>query len=317
MKLIKFSFLFTALLCLSPLKADGHLQTLEAKAPNQQAPNYSSKSGFRNTWTPYFTKTCNVQPQKATFVHTNVAMGFLYFSGVKGNLQPDPSLLGNAAAFAFQISPTKSTRTIQGRLNYNRTPLYEVVFGYQWNNFIKTGFSFQAQSNVSVFTQAQLAPAISSVAAGTNMQSQFFSDVNLYGLALKGYFTFPYSLVVKMVSITPFVSLGIGPCWQTWKRLTISYRIPRASAFSDLDLNQKISANAFFTTDLGFSTTWLIRNKTFKLVKGTRFNIWGQARSMGKVRDQSFVTVRNFLTNPLRIKTVYQFAPYIGLTFDF
>ncbi len=325
-RLLFLSALLANLFCIPALYADIESNVLNENLEAKAHKGYSTKPNpdqtlFRNTWTPYFTKTCNVQPKQATFVQANIATGLLYFSGVRGNLVP------NSAGFStfrelFGVSPVKSNRKMQGRLNYNRTPLCELVFGYQWNNIIKTGLSFQSQTNVSVFSQAQIVPVNvvpveGDLAGGTSTQGQFFSDLNLYALAVKGYFTFPYSLVVKMVSITPYLSLGVGPCWQTWKRIVVSYSMPAMTNVVSFDFNQKISANAFFTMDLGFSTTWLIKNKTFNLVKGTRFNVWGQARSMGKARDQTFTSERSYLVSPLSIETLYQFAPYIGLTCDF
>jgi hypothetical protein len=167
----------------------------------------SSKSQMRNTWTPYFYCMSALQPKTQTFVQVNVGTGFLYFAGIRGNLQP-----GGPSNQTF----AKTDTPLQRRLNYNKTPLYEAIFGYQFNNWFKAAISFQAQSDVTVSSAWQVSDRQG--AASAIVRRQLNSDVTLYGLAAKVYFNFPYALVWKMMSFDPFIALGVGPSWQTWTR---------------------------------------------------------------------------------------------------
>jgi hypothetical protein len=267
----------------------------------------SSKSQMRNTWTPYFYCMSALQPKTQTFVQVNVGTGFLYFSGVRGNLQPQG---------VNYTTYTKTSTPLQRRFNYNRTPLYEAIFGYQFNNWFKAAVSFQAQSDVTVSSDWQLCQGTS---ADNFARRQLTSDVTLYGIAAKVYFNFPYALVWKMMSFDPFIGLAIGPSWQTWTRNQVVEQVGSNTITEQniFNYSQKISANALFMTDIGINSTWVIKKTSFTLVKGMKFNIWGQARSIGKQREQQFIGSRESLSNPLRIKTVYQFAPYLGLQWNF
>lgn len=305
---------FFALICSTAFaNADETKLELAPTSPQLVAANNSNNSQMRNTWTPYFYCMSALQPRTQTFVQVNIGTGFLYFSGVKGNLQP-----GGIANQSY----LKTATPLQRRLNYNRTPLYEAIFGYQFNNWFKAAISFQAQGDITVSSDWQITQR---TAAGTLLsRKKFMADVTLYGLTAKAYFNFPYALVWKMMSFNPYLAFAVGPGWQTWKRVMtledVGTGVPTqapTNISSTVWLHQKISANAVFMTDIGVSSTWLVKQTSFTLVKGMKFNIWGQARSMGKESQQQFVAEREYLSNPVRIKTVYQFAPYLGLQWNF
>lgn len=279
-------------------------------------PAKNSNECFKNQWKPYFLHVRNYQANKTSFFQGNVGIGVLYFSGVEGNTG-----LSNDS-FGDNFETAKSATPVQGRLNYNRSPVYEWVSGYRFTNWLKLGLSFQAQSNLTVSSNWGIVTGnVSRSNTITSAQQKFSANLDLYGVTAKAYFNFPYALVVKMMAVDLFASAGIGPCWQTWRNIVISRQtVPNGvnkNAIENIPLEQKISASALFSSDFGFTTTWLVKSQSFILIKGLRFNLWGQARQMGLQRQQQFVNVRNFLKNPIKIKTVYQFAPYIGLQWNF
>lgn len=67
--------------------------------------------------------------------------------------------------------------------------------------------------------------------------------------------------------------------------------------------------------DKGFRIQSAYPNSSFSVLVGAKYNQWGQARSMGKMSQQG--THKQVLDQPVRIKTVYQFAPYVGVQWLF
>ena len=63
--------------------------------------------------------------------------------------------------------------------------------------------------------------------------------------------------------------------------------------------------------DIGMRIQSAYPNSKFSLIIGTKYNQWGQARSIGKMTQQGAHKIA--LGHPLIIKTVYQFAPYLGV----
>lgn len=316
-KVISFLSLF---FCLSSFahaqesKLDLAPKTQGIPTENMVAGSTKNSCTLTNTWKPYFARVSTLQPRTSTFFQTNVGIGFLYFSGIRGNLQP-----GGAEWQSY----LKNDTPIQGSLNYNKTPLYEAVFGYQANNWMSVGLSFQAQTDVSIYSNWQLSQTNIPGVGSLTPRSKLESEVNLYGIAAKVYFNLPYSLIVKMMAFNPYLAVGVGPCWQTWKNIAInniSGQGPLSNTnaeYASLFLNQKISANCMFIADLGVKAQWMIKKFSFTVTKGIKFNIWGQARSIGKNNDQDYVASQVFANNPPRIKTVYQFAPYLGLQWNY
>ena len=313
-KVIYFLSLF---FCLGTL-AHAAEPTLDLAPPTHNLPSESLVAGsnsnnnctLRNTWKPYWVKSASLQPPTSTFVQSNVGIGFLYFSGLRGNLQAgDP---GQAAVFLKNDTP------IQGSLNYNKTPLYEFLFGYQANNWLSFALSYQAQTDVSIYSNWQQVQALGGL---FNSTTKFTSQLNLYGLTAKVYFSLPYSLMFKMMAFNPYIAVGVGPAWQTWRDFSIAEFSGQGRNATNVYITspgvQKISANCMFVSDFGIKAQWMVKKFSFTVVKGFKFNIWGQARSMGKQSQQQFVSQRYCLSNPIRIKTVYSFAPYLGLQWNY
>ena len=287
----------------------------EGVESNQLVAQHSSKSrnnknnnGQRNpnSWRPYYMKLKDAEPMMCSFYQQNVGVGFLYFSGISGNLQ---SVVG-----PFFL---KTDRPLVGRLSYNRTPLFEAVIGRDIFRWLKIGLSYQHQGGIVVQTRPQV---IETLPGNIANPTDLVSHVRLDAVMAKVYLMAPHVLVWKNIYHEPYLGLAVGPGWQTWTDIqTIGNFLT--------NLRQKISANCVFTVDLGFKLRKAMPNYMMSFTVGCKYNEWGQARSIGKISDQYISSTndattvanpqRSGFSNPLRVKTVYQFAPYIGVQFNF
>jgi len=268
--------------------------------------NYYSKRTYfldgrsPNTWKPYIVPLGFIQNKKAVIAQMNIGIGFLYFKKAKGNLSP-----------MVDYSPRVSTDVqLRGNLTYNRTPLFDYLLGYRLKNWLKVAFSYQHQGNVTV--QTRVLPSNNSGAFASSY-TQLSSDLTLDALMAKCYLESPKALVWKNYVYSPYFAMGVGPSWQTWKRVIINQPLTNDGIFNSFEtsLRQKTSANAAFMLDFGFKMQTPYVNTGFSAVFGIKFNRWGQARNIGKYSNQ--LTPRNGLNSPFKIKTVYQWAPYLGV----
>lgn len=301
----------TLLLCTCLLLFSGSLfaeSSMPSKLGNRQSVK-TDKSGARdlNSSTPFFLKFKIAEPRLTTFTNLNVGIGMLYFSGVKGNLETDiPGIINNV----------KVEKPLPGHITYNRTPLVEATIGLDVFNWWKIGLSMQHQGRVKISTQPSLLFSNYNINARTPTVLNL--DLNLNAVMFKTFLMFPYTLVWKNMFTEPYLGLAVGPGWQTWSAITQKLGI------LIVPFKQKISANCVFTVDLGFKLRKAVDNYILAFTFGCKYNQWGQARSMGRLSDQYTSPVVGFpglqrpgLSNPLRIKTVYQFAPYIGAQLSF
>lgn len=265
------------------------------------------------TWKPFFISIDSIERSKGFYTQFTVGVGLLYFSGVKGNLAEEPN------AYFFHL--TKDA-PIKGRLSYNRTPLYEYLLGYQVNSWIKAGLSYQHQGNVSVQTQPLTTssedlnlPLVGGVF--TNKRAQFSSDLVLDALMIKGFLEYPRPMVWRNVVFSPYYGMGAGIAWQTWKRnsLTVPFVLLGLFDSSSLPIRQKVSFNGAFNFDFGVRMQSPLPDTGFSVTTGLKFNLWGQARQMGN--PQQGYTPRFGLFGPVSIKSVYQWAPYLGVQWNF
>jgi hypothetical protein len=271
----------------------------------------SSESKLCNSWNLNGISESSFMPKQNAFFQFNVGVGFLYFSGVKGDLSGQP-----AAAFQpFNYVP------LAGSLAYNRTPLYESLIGYKFNSWIKLALSYQYQGGVTVQTK-MLHSANSAPLSGftpSNSLSQFVGNLSINALFAKIYFQFPKALLWKGLATTPYLGLGAGPAWQSWTRVVINRNfissIGNIFVGEPQYLRQKISANAAWMIDAGVSIQRVVPLTDFSLQAGFKYNQWGQARSMGKLSQQD--SIKMALIHPIHIRTVYSFAPYLGVQWNF
>jgi len=145
---------------------------------------------------------------------------------------------------------------------------------------------------------------------------QFISNLSLDALLAKVYFELPYAMIWRSLSTNPYLAVGVGPGWQSWTRIETDYMLGN-TIFSSrtIPIRQKISTNAVWMIDMGLRLQSAYPNSKFSVLLGCKYNQWGQARSIGKMTQQGAQKLA--LTQPLRIKTVYQFAPYLGVQWNF
>ena len=114
-------------------------------------PSYTLNGKNPNVWRPYWVAARNFQCPKAIWTQFNAGIGFLYFSGIRGNLMGKPSTnfwnSRNQAQFWRDVP-------FKGRLSYNRTPLFEFLIGYRINNSIKIALSYQHQAGITIQSKA-------------------------------------------------------------------------------------------------------------------------------------------------------------------
>lgn len=281
---------------------------------NWNFPNtYASKLPYAidgkkiNGWSPFITKSANIQNKQSVWTQFNAGVGFLYFSGVNARLSGIP---GNS--FNFEAAK----KTMQGRLMYNRTPLFEYLIGYRFNDWVKAAFSFMRQSGICVQSQPQTANVPN---ANTNPLSKitFRSTLALNAILAKGYLELPYALIFKGSATSPYLGLAVGLGWQTWSTAVQHIRFDTGSInyISQQPLQRKISANAVWGLDLGTRIRSAYPNSKFSVTLGCKYTQWGQARNIGLITQQS--SLKKGISRAFTIKTVYQFAPYVGIEWDF
>lgn len=258
-----------------------------------------------NTWMPYYLKTKDTEPLSAFYQQT-VGIGFLYFAGVKGNLNSNLPASG---------LPKRDGQFI-GKIGYNRTPVFEMIIGRDIWWWMKIALSYTHQGQIWAQIGAQPSSVVPATAAtnATNYNPGLSARVRLDAALFRVYFMSPYMMVWKNMYVGSYLSAGVGPGWQTWSRISV---------FEAGDFKMKVSANCVFTADLGAKLRRAVSNYVMSFTAGCKFTIWGQARQMGLPIQQDTTQlgannfVRGGLSNPIRISTVYQFAPYIGVQFNF
>jgi len=319
MQWLRFSFIFFILGAFSlnsSLFSDENIQGATPLEISPQELSIAHKKHSLNTPTGKvyvrkrvrFPYTGNLQPAGSIFFQTNIGVGFLYFSGLRGNLMGQP---------VSNFDPANSYRDVplKGHLIYNKTPLFEYLLGYRFNPWLKLALSYQHQGGITIQTKTLSAHANLTAAPRTEM-AQFTSSLSLDALLAKVYFEFPFAIVRKNISINPYLAMGIGPGWQSWTQIRVDYMfVDNAFTGDTLPLSQKISANAVLMGDLGLQVQKAMVLSSFSVLMGCKYNQWGQARSVGKMSQQGAHKLA--IVQPLRIKTVYEFAPYLGMQWNF
>lgn len=243
-----------------------------------------------------------IEYKKRFFFQSNIGIGFLYFAGVKGNLMLQPRAV---VAFRNDMNSTP----IKGRLSYNATPIYEYQIGWRATSWLNCTFSYQYQGGVSIQTPF--------LAAG-GLNPQFISSLYLNGLLAKLNFELPYPFIFGKTSISPFLGIGVGPSWQSWTNPSVTLaQINKLISFRGdvVIFKNKNSPNALWMFDLGIRMQRTTPYSGFNLLLGVKYNQWGQARNIGKYDDQSDLKIGLF--KPFSVRTVYQWAPYLGAQWNF
>lgn len=253
-----------------------------------------------DSWKPYFIRNILMEPVKSYFFQMNMGIGLLRFSGIEGG-----------TSSPGQVS---AQMKLEGALNYSRTPLCEVNLGVKIIEWFAFALSYQHQGVVDIQSERQQARALTSSA---QIIDQFKANLRLDALFAKGYFLVPTSLIWKSIAFTPYLGMGCGLSYQSWTQLQLQSEIISSGSPNRTlikSLKNKYSENVFYMFDLGIYLRSVQPNIPFSVDLGCKYNGWGQARSMGKADQQngSF-----FLSQPIRIKVLYQFAPYIGVQWNY
>lgn len=261
----------------------------------------------RDTWKPYFTHIRDMQAPRSFFINSNIGVGFLYFNKIRGNIAPQSAAL-------FQGNTLGALNV--GHLAYNRTPLYEYMIGHRMNNWLKFALSFQNQSGIVVTTNAIRAKG-NNPQTSADVLGSFTSYLELDSLMLKTYFELPHPFVVKTAAFIPYLAIGFGPTWQSWTDNTASYNFVAAGfQFNEYQpIRQKIIANCGLMVDLGLRMKSAYPGRRGSFVAGCKYNQWGQVRDIGKLSQQGIADFS--FTTPVRVKTLYSFAPYMGFQWNF
>jgi hypothetical protein len=273
-----------------------------------------------NSWTPYFTWIGNVQNHKmSTFTQATMGVGFLYVSNFKGNLIMTPQ--GGNQNDNGTILP----RGI-GKINYNRTPVLEWMYGYKVFTWLSVLFSIQNQNNVSVQTEYVRGGKRSTPQGSPwgdnadNIYYQFRSQLGLNTLMLKVNFELPWVLVWKNWMHAAYLGLGVGPSWQSWtdNRVYAQYYFSNTGGGRDTFVNtlaQKYSTNCAFQVDAGVRMKPAVVSADISVLWGVKFNEYGQMRSIGKLTQQG--AWNQGLFKPVSARVLYSFAPYLGFQWNF
>lgn len=269
--------------------------------------NFSINDRYVNTSKPFFARSRNFQAQQSVWTQFNMGIGFLYFSNATMTLTGVPS---NEFNFEF------SGQTQAGEIHYNRSPLYEYLIGYRFNQWIKAAISYQHQGGVTVQTEPQTG-FLPNPTTSPLTKAIFRSNLQLDGLLAKAYLELPRALIFKATATSPYLGIGIGVGWQTWDAAVqhIQFDTGFINYITQQPLNRKVCANAIWMLDLGFRIRGANPGSVFSVNLGCKYNQWGQARNIGQLNQQG--TLSAGISHPFRVKVVYQFAPYLGVQWDF
>lgn len=258
---------------------------------------------------PLFVHQRFFNPSPALVTQFNIGPNFLYFSGIKGNIAAKPAPIFDGSG---RFAP------FHKRFGYNRAPLYEYMIGYQFKYWFTAALSLQSQVNMVM--QSPWIPGSFNTTQTRLPLLNFRSNLNLTSLMAKGYLYLPYSIRAGNFSFNYFTGFGFGPSWQSWTNTKVFAReIVAANNSANpqnlLYLRHKTVANLSFMVDLGFN----IKNNSpasfFMITMGCRYNYWGQIRNLGDIQSQG--AFNKGLVQPIHIRALYSFAPYIGFQWQF
>ncbi len=276
-----------------------------------------------NSWQPYFTWIGNVQDQtKTTYTLATMGIGFLYTSDFSGYLVTSPAVAETNDIGVVLPRPI-------GKISYNRTPVYEWMYGYKVFSWMDILFSVQTQNSVSVQTEtvpgdvtvvaAGPGPAWAG-AVGDDLFYQFRSQLGLNSFMLKVNFELPWVLVWKNWMHALHFAVGVGPGWQSWtdNRVYVRTQIvgtPNAMTTFVNTLGQKYSANCVFQLDSGIRVKPATPCSDISIMFGCKYNQWGKANNIGSLNQQG--SWKYGIFKPVRIDVLYSFVPYLGFQWNF
>ncbi len=319
MKSIKrFIFLFSILFLYQ--NAFANEAFLEAPAIAAYASNskkHKSRSGNYegvDSWKPYYTLINNVQNDTdRTFATSTVGLGFIYFSHVKGDTSLTP-------ASARSVTGGTNTKKVGG-FSYNRTPIYDIFFGYRILDWFKVALALQNQNNISFQSRfaPTLVPAGATRTATTSLpDSQFRANIALNAVYAKFMFELPWIMVMKSWMYALYFNAGVGPCWQSWTDIRQYIQYVTAAGLEATFVNtlhQKYGASALWQLDLGIRAKSASLDAVISFVLGCKFNSWGKIPNIGESTQQGSWGFA--FRKPYSARMLYSFAPYMGVQWNF
>ncbi len=277
-----------------------------------------------------------------------VGLGFLYFAGVKGNLIAEPNRIYKDVTGTNRASGIAFPQTVRGKIQYNRTPVYTVDFGWKLGKWVDFGCTMQAQQGIFIRTKPFQFSYLRNNAnpeETTNLITKNFeSSLDFYSIG--GKLMFQWAKMAKWGnwSMNLFFGGSAGGAWQSWTNVkAIQTYFNNVGDVADNITSSNISfrnqyyANLSYTGDAGFIFKPTSPTAKMAIRFGCKFISWGSARGLGDQKDQndifrsdnaavvndpastnfSTARVKSSYFKPFRVKTIYSWAPYIGFRFDF
>ncbi len=275
------------------------------EAPLAMSSPILAKSGHEAPLSSKKSPKCRESEQPVwsnTFMGLQAGVGFLYFDGVKGNLLLKP--------FSdFSTEPSSTDLRIHRKLQYNRTPLMEMFFGFHLRKWLDFVVNFQTQQGIHIAT-----PPRNFTNANAYSSSHFESDLALNSVT--GGLRFNWNNFCRSKSWTCdlFVAGAAGGGWQTWTSVTDFINRVQARNPATVLFRSKNFFNFVYNADAGI--TFLSKNPFSKtsLTFGCKFLAWGQTRGLGEIKDQGSLIG---LFQPVTIQGIYSCAPYMGFGWNF
>lgn len=296
-----------------PLNLKAQMDYLGEKATLAYSSSPTKTKQVTNSWVPYYTHIQNVENvEQKVFCQLTVGLGFLYLTNVSGNITLKPSASGSASNNSF----VKNV----GGFSYNRTPVFDLDFGYRFLDWFKMALAVQTQAGVSY--QSKLAPSFvtpntTRTTTASLPNTQFRANLNLDALYIKCIFELPWTMVWKTWMYAIYCNAGVGACWQSWTdiREYIQYVNNGLDITFVNTLNQKYGASAFWQIDPGFRLKSAKICSSVSILLGCRFNSWGKVPNLGAANQQGAWSYS--FKKPYSARMLYSFVPYLGLQCNF
>ncbi|MCH9633692.1 MAG: hypothetical protein S4CHLAM7_04240 [Chlamydiae bacterium] len=270
-----------------------------------------------NSWTPYVTWIGNVQDSTLkNFSIATYGVGFLYASKTRGNLTMTPK------ASTAQNDNSVTLAQGVGNVSYNRTPIYEIMYGMKLYTWLSVMFSIQNQNSINVQTDYVYGGGNPSqgFSANGSVGYQYRGQLGLNSLMFKVFFELPWVLVWKNMMFALYMDAGVGPGWQSWtdNRVYMQWYSTGAASTRNTFVNtlsQKISASCVYQVDFGLRVKPAVLSADMSFVAGCKYNGWGQQKSIGKISQQG--SWNQGLLQPISAQVLYSFAPYVGVNINY
>lgn len=262
--------------------------------------------------------------QSRMFTELEVGLGFLYFSNLKGTL--------NLRPYTFQGQPLEIKRSLE----YNRSPLFTFDFGWRLADWLSLAVTMQSQQNVHIRTKPT--EMLVDTDTGTDLiWTNFQSYVDFNSIGGKLLFTWPNMIKFNGWGMSLFIGGSCAGGWQSWTEVqsNINYLTDNTDdtifPYSEnLSFRDKYFGNFTYTGDAGllFKPTNIFAKMGIRL--GCKILSWGATRGLGAYKDQKDITrlapneeltgvatIYPHYFKPIRIGTIYSWAPYVGINWDF